>query len=263
VAAIYIALRWHAHFEHVQLSVQPWGRTELDALFKAFFWRNALANRYDQGFLSKLGTDLRELRALLDLRTRHERLASWGAEAEGRLSAYVHDTPQVALPTKDALVDELTNGRSVGASLRTFTLPMLARVRTDLVNASINLSYPRGEVVELHHIYPKGWCRSSQSGSLRQILDPATAGRDYADSTANLMPLSRVSNNRWKIALPGQVIADERLRFDQLSEKLSAIFVDAEGFRLLESGVEGIPQFWKRRADLIAQDLLLRTKITF
>lgn len=263
VAAIYVALRWHAHFDHVRLSVKPWGRTELDALFKAFFWRNALSNRYDQGFLSKLGTDLKELRALLGKRAHYDKLASWGASVGDELAAYIHDTPQVVLPTKAALIDELTDGRPVGATLKTFTLPMLAGVKTDLVNASLDLRYPKGEGVELHHIYPKGWCRSSQSGPLRSILDPGSAGRDFVESISNLMPLSRVSNNRWKIALPGQIIVEEALRYNQLAEKLVAVFIDSKCFQLLESGVDGIPEFWTRRADLIAQDLLNRTQVAF
>jgi hypothetical protein len=211
----------------------------------------------------KLGTDLRELRRLLDSRTEYKKIADWGTSVEEQLASYIHDTPQVVLPSKEALIEELTDGRPVGASLRTFTLPMLAGVRTDLINASIDLRYPTGEGVELHHIYAKAWCRSSQSGALRTVLDPDAAGYHYVESISNLMPLSRHSNNRWKIALPGQIIVEERLRYDQLSEKLATLFIDADCFRLLESGVDGIPEFWKRRAAIIAQDLLNRTRVTF
>src|ERR1700721_2076903 len=61
-AAIYVALRWHAHFD-VEES-RPWGRDDLDSLYRAFFWRNALTNRYDQGFLTQLGADIKELKSL-------------------------------------------------------------------------------------------------------------------------------------------------------------------------------------------------------
>jgi hypothetical protein len=137
VAAIYVALRWHSHSDHASLRNKPWGLTELNAIFKAFFWRNALSNRYDQGFLSKLGTDLRELRRLLDQRTQHDKIASWAAAVEKELIKYIHDTPQVVVPSKDSLIEELTNGRPVGASLRTYTLPMLGGVKSDLVDVRL------------------------------------------------------------------------------------------------------------------------------
>jgi hypothetical protein len=38
--AIYVALRWHWTFDSP--NAHPWGIEELDALFRAFFWRNAL-----------------------------------------------------------------------------------------------------------------------------------------------------------------------------------------------------------------------------
>ena len=51
-AAIYVGLRWHLHFDRPE-----WGQDDLNSLYRAFFWRNALANRYDQGFLTKIEKD--------------------------------------------------------------------------------------------------------------------------------------------------------------------------------------------------------------
>ncbi|SIR02238.1 Protein of unknown function DUF262 [Aromatoleum tolulyticum] len=47
---IYVALRWHAEFD--RSDTHPWAPEDLNALFRAFFWRNALTRRYDQGFLT-------------------------------------------------------------------------------------------------------------------------------------------------------------------------------------------------------------------
>jgi hypothetical protein len=261
VAALYVGLRWHHYFDRSAGGNKPWGRAELDALYRAFFWRNALINRYDQGFLSKLGTDLRELRTILDDRVLFDNINSWTSSAEPRLSKYLHDPSQAQLPTEDGLFDELTDGRPIGATLRTFTLPMIASIRTDLIDPDISLEYPIGEEAELHHIYPKAWCSNSKSGRLKAILDKSAAGKDWVNSIVNLMPLSRQSNNSWKIALPGQIIDQHHLKYDHLRQRLATLFIDERAFDLLRKGADGIPEFWEARGRLMANDLLGRARM--
>ena len=62
-ASIYVGLRWHQRFDVD--ATHPWQIADLDALFRAFFWRNALSSRYDQGFLTQLGTDIAQLKLIL------------------------------------------------------------------------------------------------------------------------------------------------------------------------------------------------------
>ena len=117
---------------------------------------------------------------------------------------------------------------------------MLGAVRHDIVDSSISLAYPSTIPVELHHIFPREWCRSHKSGPLATVLDEEKAGRDYANSAANLMPLSRTSNNAWKQKFPASFLAEKAISFEQNKKKLRPIFVDEKGFRLLEKGERNI-----------------------
>jgi hypothetical protein len=165
------------------------------------------------------------------------------------------------LPSSKSLFEGLSDGRPSGATQRAYTLPMIAAVKFDLVDPSISLRFPSNEAVELHHIYPKAWCSNSKSGKLSTILDKKAAGRDWVNSIANLMPLSRRSNNAWKIRLPGQMISEQKFSFIQMEENLKPLFIDKECFNLLVAGTDGIPKFWEKRTELLVKDLLRRTEI--
>lgn len=259
--SVYVGLRWHSYFDHAAFADRPWARTELDALFRAFFWRNALINRYDQGFLTKLGTDLRELRSILDDRPKYKTVAEWASASANHLSRYLHAPPYSPLPDEKALFEGVTDGRPSGAAQKTFTLPMLAGTKADLVDPAISLRFPSNEAVEMHHIYPKSWCSNSKSGKLATILDKTKAGKDWVNSIANMMPLSRRTNNAWKIRLPGQIISEQKISFSQMEDRLKPLFINEECFKLLLAGTEGIPKFWEKRAHLIVKDLLRKTEI--
>jgi len=253
--AIYVGLRWHSRFDEAK--THPWAIDELDALYRAFFWRNALTRRYDQGFLTQIGTDLDRLKELLMRRARYKSSGEWAKAIELSLA----DLIACPTPSKDELVDLLTSGRLDGAIQKAVLLPMLGAVRHDIVDSSISLAYPSTIPVELHHIFPREWCRSHKSGPLATVLDEEKAGRDYANSAANLMPLSRTSNNAWKQKFPASFLAEKAISFEQNKKKLRPIFVDEKGFRLLEKGERNIEGFWAHRADLMAEDLVDRTKL--
>jgi hypothetical protein len=111
-AAIYVALRWHAYFDAPD--ERRWGREDLDSVFRAFFWRNALTNRYDQGFLTQLGTDIKEIKVWLNKRSEYPSTNHWAAFAQQSMSAYMG----AGVPSKHTIVDWLTDGRQTGASKR-------------------------------------------------------------------------------------------------------------------------------------------------
>lgn len=254
--SVYVALRWHYQFDSPEY--HPWGLEELNALFKAFFWRNALTRRYDQGFLSQIGTDIGQLKAILLTRPHYHSSGDWAIAAENQLDRLVFEYP---VPTKEELVAFLVNGNQGGALQKALTLPMIAGARNDLVNANLSLSYPSSTAVELHHIYPKEWCRNNKAGSLAKILDSKQAGNDFVNSVANLMPLSRVSNNSWRQQFPAQFLETHNLTFTPNEFNLSSAFIDEEAFRLLRGATEDIRPFWERRAALIAEVLLRNTRV--
>ena len=252
---IYVALRWHKVFDSPVL--HPWDESELDALFRAFFWRNALTRRYDQGFLSQVGTDISTLKAILANRPTFTSSSAWAENAEKQLAPIF----EYAVPDKNELVDMLTNGTQSGAMSKALALLMFARARKDPVQASIDLAYPSASPVELHHIYPKEWCRNNKTGELAAILDPAIARRDFVGSVANQMPLSRESNNAWRQKSPAQFIAESQITFSPNRENLKAVFIDERGFEYLSGGPQNVEKFWQHRAELIADALLQNTRV--
>jgi hypothetical protein len=253
--SMYVGLRWHAKFDEPE--THPWAIDELDALFRAFFWRNALTRRYDQGFLTQIGTDLSELKRLLKVRKICKSSGEWATKVDVDLTKLI----EYDIPERDELIGLLTFGQLDGAIQKALLLPMLGGVRHDLVDSSLSLAFPSTIPIELHHIYPREWCRSHSSGPLEYLLNKEKAGRDYVLSTANLMPLSRTSNNAWKQKFPASFLAEKKITFGPNENKLRPIFVDAKGFKLLASGEKFLEEFWKHRAALLADDLIRRTKL--
>lgn len=256
-SSIYVALRAHMHFDAAQ--THPWGIDDLNALYKAFFWRNALASRYDQGFLTQLGVDIKELKRLLGLRNNFPTAATWAASIEPELQKLIGKP----LPSKEDLVQYLTDGRPSGAMQKALFLPMLAVSDKDLLDDSISIRYPEaGSSVQLHHIYPRDWCRNNKAGALTGILDERKAGRDWVNAVCNLMPLSRQSNNVWKAKNPGQVLVERQILFVHSADILRRAFIDEECFSFLVSGANGIQSFWEHRTELMVNDFLVRMNIT-
>jgi hypothetical protein len=253
-AAIYVALRWHHHFDQET----RWGREDLDSVFKAFFWRNALTGRYDQGFLTQLGSDLKELKVLLEKRSAHRSANEWAIVAQAHLSQFMG----VTVPTEEMLIEAITDGPQTGALQRALTLPMIGGIRSDLLDPQVKLFYPGGEPFELHHIYPTAWCNSNKTGELAKLLDRERAGRDWVNSTANKMPLSRKSNNLWKAKIPGQILQERRAEYSLIRQAAERLFIDEAAFGELIQGPKGMEKFWTRRARLIARDLMQRMMIT-
>jgi len=253
--AIYVALRWHLHFDQSD----SWGREDLDALYRAFFWRNALSSRYDQGFLTQLGTDIKSLKEILGKRASHHSASQWATYAQSQLEKLMGDK---VLATEEQLIELLSDGRQTGALQKALTLPMLAGTHQDLLDPQINISFPSGEAPELHYIFPKAWCASSVAGDLAKVLNKDLAGRNWVDSVANLMPLSRKSNNLWKSKVPGQILHERQIKFDAIKQAAKQSYIDEEAFGYLIEGSRHIEEFWKRRAQLIARDLLDRTTVT-
>jgi hypothetical protein len=252
-AAIYVGLRWHLHFDKPK-----WAQDDLNSLYRAFFWRNCLANRYDQGFLTKIEKDIKSLKQILSTRQEYRLANEWAKEADKGLAALMEAS---IVPSRSALEDLLTDGRQTGATQKALTLPMLARAQRDFIEPQVKIGYPSADV-ELHHIYAKAWCSSNKSGSLGYLLDKSKAGRDWVNSTANLIPMSRKSNNRWKAKLPGQILEEMHASFTMVREGAEQAFIDEAAFGMLLNGATEMLSFWKHRAGLLASDLIARTQIT-
>jgi hypothetical protein len=254
-SAIYVGLRWHHKFEKPNWSIE-----DLNALFGAFFWRNALSSRYDQGFLTQLGTDLKTLKVWLETRDNFTSSSAWAENIQIKLETYIKNV----VPDKKQLINLLTDKRPSGALFNALTLLMYANVNADIVDSSINLSYPLGEQkAEFHHIYPKKWCSDNVYGELKSILDKEIAGRDYIDSISNLMPLSKKSNSDWKTKNPAQFLYEKAISYKSLKNIFDSMFIDEEGYNLLISEVPKPRDFWMHRAKLMSEALVAKMDITY
>ena len=247
-ASIYVGLRWHHRFD-VE-AIHPWEIADLDALFRAFFWRNALTSRYDQGFLTQLGTDIAQLKLILNKRSSFGSFNEWTTAANDRLDAFMNKP----VPDSGELRD-FFSGRQTGALQKALLLPIITNANRDLLLPDIDISFPARTDIQLHHIYPQSWCRNNRTGELSEWLDPKVSVNDWVGSAANLMPLTRESNLKWRAVNPGAIVHQEDLTFASHGDLFSDLFITEEAFQHLKSGVDGIPCFWDARADTLASHL--------
>ena len=247
-ASIYLGLRWHHRFDDE--STHAWSISDLDALFRAFFWRNALSSRYDQGFLTQLGTDLNELKTILNQRMSFDTFAQWASTATRKLQKFMNKP----LPNSESL-REFCGDRQTGALQKALVLPIVAKAKRDLLNPEIDISYPARTDIQAHHIYPLAWCRNNRTGHLSQWLDPNLSESDWVGSAANLMPLSRESNLQWRAENPGSILRDKRVDYARYRRTFEDLFISKKAFGYLLEGADGIPNFWKARAETLASHL--------
>lgn len=253
LAGLYAGLRWKLETEpHIS---ERWGTEQLDSLFRAFFWQNALRNRYDQGFLTKFVADMRFLLDLLDEYAMSSTFQAWVELAEERLNAHMGGPG----PDLEVISGWAQDGSISGALLRALSLPQRCRVKADLLHPDQDITYPES-AVDLHHIFPKQWCKDNSTGSFGSAL-ARNKDRDPVSGIANLMPLGRTSNQVWKTSNPGTIIDRYELTYQNRREILRSAFISEEAFAHLQRGVDGVIPFWEARARLIAQDLAERMRV--
>lgn len=253
--AMYSALRWY--MDHDSRYASQWTVTELDAIFRAFFWRNALTGRFDQGFLSQSATDLKDLKEILFRRAKADSANSWASEANEFL------TKAMALrsPTLDETERQLLHAKPAGALGQALSLPVRTRPEADLLEPGTSIHYPSAKPVELHHIYPQAWCANNRHGALGAILDPNRADYDYVRSVANQTPLTRESNNDWRANTPGQALAKRDLTFAVAKDRLESHFISKIAYDALTASNPDPKGFWDERARMIGEYLVARCSV--
>ena len=247
-ASIYVGLRWHHRFDVD--ATHPWEIDDLNALFRGFFWRNALSSRYDQGFLTQLGADIGDLKRILNDRPSFASFNAWADAANERLDAFMNKP----VPSPDELRD-LYTGRQTGALQKALLLPIVAKAKWDLLQPDLDISFPVRTDIQLHHIYPLAWCRNNRTGELSEWLDRDVSVTDWLGSAANLMPLSRESNREWCAANPGAILHRNDLNYASHATHFLDAFISEEAFGHLSEGAGGIPHFWNARADTLVSHL--------
>ena len=247
-ASIYVGLRWHFRFDVDD--ARPWDIHDLDALFRAFFWRNALSSRYDQGFLTQLGADISLLKLILNDRSSFPEFDEWATAANERLDAFMNK------PIPDSIqLRDLCSSRQTGAIQKALLLPVLTKANRDLLRRNVDISFPARTDIQLHHIYPRAWCRDNLPDDSVDGLDPNDSVKDWVGAAANLMPLSRESNLEWRSGSPGAILHQRNIAYASYSDLFADVFITEEAFGHLSNGAAGIPNFWKSRADTLASHL--------
>jgi hypothetical protein len=252
-AAIYLALRWYHEFDRA--ANVEWGVQHLDSLYRAFFWRNALNTRYDQGFLTQIGTDIREMKSYLSKVRASDNFDAWRAFSNAWLDDLVGRPPELS-----SLIDVVTNGNEAGALRRTALLLHYARATIDAIDGDTPIHFGSSSL-QLHHIYPKDWCANNVHGRAKSYLDTSIAKRDFVNSSANLMPMARTSNLWWRKKSPAQAIDQGNVSFDARSDLWASYFISREAFQVLQSQDVDPGLFWELRARALAEELSRRMMV--
>ena len=248
MTGIYMGLRWHHRAREQEL---PYGVGDIDDLFRAFFWRNALTERYDQGMLTKFRADLVAL--LETLAWKGEMTPSaWREAASTRLENLVGEVPD-----EDSIAGRALDGSTAGAMRAALLLPMVAGARDLYTDAPLSSG---ADSLEQHHIWPRKWCSSNRAGALKPYLKSREPSDPIA-SVANMMPLSKSSNLKWRADHPATAIESDRLGWETHEERWRRVEIDRDCFRYMTSDAGGdqIGKFLERRARSIAQRVVRLT----
>lgn len=248
-AAIYVALRWTN-----KVDTRGWKLDAINTLYRAFFWRNALNVRYDQGFLTKMSSDLKALEDLLDAFP-SQGFGSWAQLASDTLSGL--DNP---VKDKATLVGHLLGSKPAGALGKALVLPVLTTPQRDLLEPTCSIESGKSpEPVEVHHLFPRAWVRNNiQTVALN---DWKNNGAGTVECVANLTPMLRSSNSAWRAKAPGKALTDADVTPTTHAAVLSSHWLDGQLFEALVDQADGLPRFWQLRADAIAEQLVQRMTV--
>lgn len=244
-AAIYVALRWYREFDGKNVH---WTVDHLDRLYRAFFWRNALAGRYDQGFLTQIGSDIVAMKEFLSGMRADTQDEQWRSNSNVWLDRAVGVRPEY-----EDILALISDGSERGAARRASLLLHYARASADIVSPGLNISHEAGGM-ELHHIYPKDWCVNNKAAVTGLSLEGSGC-----NASANLIPMHRQTNNEWRKNAPMTYLAEKGIDFD--SRDWAWYFIDRAAFSELMKGDAGVDAFWARRAQLIAEEIYGKTAV--
>jgi len=244
-AILYFALRWRQ-----SRAISPDKRftiDQLNALFRAFFWRNILTNRYEQGFLTKFATDLGDLSKALDGAAQKSK-EEWQIVAEAQIQAMFGI--QYPARTETELGQLLGSEDVRGALWQALVLFLNASVRKDLLTGENLVRYgePDANPVNLHHIFPKQWLKNN--ADTPQKSEAYMAG---LTSLANLIPLSAKSNQDWGTKAPSAFFHQREIPADRVRDVLGSAYIDSENEALLKSESAEPPVIWGSRAQKMAR----------
>jgi len=242
-ASIYVALRWTN-----EVDSRGWGIDRIDALYRAFFWRNALRKRYDQGFLTQMSTDLSKLGELLVSSPNFDNFGEWAKHCNKTLDALVG-----GLPEEDYIINEILEPRPTGAIKNALLLAIISKAKRDILEPDKLIDFIENKTgkVDIHHLFPKKWIDDNIGHDELQKWSTDLLGDK--NCIANLTPMLSQSNQKWKAKLPWKALNDAGVDPSTHGPTLESHFIGGSVYTKLMSGYEGLPEFWSDRANSIAK----------
>ncbi|WP_229800399.1 hypothetical protein, partial [Vogesella alkaliphila] len=236
-------------FVQQSLNEAKYTTSDLNKFYSAFFWRNALSSRYDQGFLTKLSDDLKRIHEVLVNLNKYSGSTIWSEKAHSALDEIFSNTHPVR--SAEQIKATLLEDDIRGAQKQAINLYLHSQTKFDLVtgNKLDRFSEDREKKVDMHHIFPKAWCKDNSS---------SFPGLDkYTNSIANLVPLSAKSNGEhWKSKSPKTAIENLGITWDACADYFELAIINEDLFKKLNEPSPDPIDFFQRRAELIANQLM-------
>jgi hypothetical protein len=244
---LYFSLRWRQ--SKVVSFDKRFSVEQLTRFYRAFFWRNVFSNRYEQGFLTKFATDLRDITAALEASVKLPQ-SEWSKQAQGALDKIMG--PDYEALGSARLQEIMVSDEQRGATWQGLVLFIISNVKVDLLDGKqLNrLGAPDDNGTELHHIYPRQWLMTNAAND-EQEKQYKTA----LNSIANQIPLSSKSNKKWSAQSPSAFIYKQQISWSTVRERAEAAFINENDFINLKDDKSDPPTFWKNRSESMAKAL--------
>jgi len=255
MAAIYVGLHWSKAVEG-HAKDEMWTLDDLRVLFRTYFWRSALSQRFDQGMLSKVTADMAELRKILRAKENHDTPISWYQWASLEIEKFIKPED---VPSKEQIENWVLDGEVKGARSQTVRLLPLTGPLHDMVkHQKIDLTIEGDS--QLHHIWPKSWIAKNLAGDVKVLIEQAKAEReDRINCAANMTPLTAESNNWWRDKKPSQALDERKAKFADAKDIYESAYINEAAFTELSKGEDmSFRRFLEIRAGLIADAIVKR-----
>lgn len=248
LAAIYVALAWKLKFEPEHVT---WTKADLDRLYRVYFWRNTLMQRFDLGGLPKLSLDLPWLLKILDARSGAKSADDWWRKTVLPAFREMEKATDKDIPSRENLI-EYARTRYQPNSARSLAVALLlkSRPRNDLLKPKV----PLDDDTQLHHIFPRDWLKNNLgSAEIKHALEKYKI-EDLRDAPANLTPILGSSNAIWKAESPATALG-KRLKssFESEPSIWKNRFISERAYRFMTDTKPG--EFWQTRAEDIATEI--------
>jgi len=196
-----------------------------------------------------MATDLKLLADILD---DYDSSSNFGEWATAAIKAF--DQNEIEAVSQEDLVGYLLGPKPAGALGKALVLPLLTRPKYDVLEPMKSISMgSAAEAVEVHHLFPRAWVRDNVPSVLLEQW--RAEGRGTVESVANLTPMLRSSNAKWKAKAPGKALTDSGVAPATHAQVLESHLLGGEIFRSLVDQADGLPSFWQQRASALAAEL--------